>query len=98
MRLARSRFSPWTHLIVGLLAADLFALWIWATCPPRIFSYLLGLPGSREEALIPRLLAWATGKNGPRTLSGCITLFEMGESFFAAAFSGRSFAPAPDSG
>ena len=86
MRLVPLRFSPWTPLIVGLIAADLFALWVWAARPLHIYSYLLGLPGSREEAPIPHLVAWATGNNGPRTPSGCIALFEWGELVFAAVF------------
>ena len=38
MRLPDLRFSPWTPLIVGLVAADLFALWVWAAWPPRVHS------------------------------------------------------------
>ncbi len=82
MRLPDLRFSPWTLLIVGLLAADLFALWVWAVWPPRVYSYWLGLVGYPGEAPIPRLIAWAGWESGPRTPSGLVYVFTTGELCF----------------
>jgi hypothetical protein len=84
--MTRLRFISWKLLITLLIAADLFALWIWATRPPVIYSYALGLVGIPEEAPIPRLLVWAAWENGPRTPTGCLALFETGDLFFAGVF------------
>jgi hypothetical protein len=84
MRLSDLRLSPWTLLIVGLVAADLFALWVWAAWPPRVYSDWLGLVGQPREAPIPRLIAWAGWESGPRTPSGLVCLFEIGELCFVA--------------
>ena len=84
MRLPDLRFSPWTILIVGLLAADLFALWVWAAWPPRVYSYWLGLVGYPGEAPIPRLITWAGWESGPRTPSGLVYLFTTGELCFVS--------------
>jgi hypothetical protein len=86
MRLPRLRFTWWRPSIVFLIAADLFALWVWASRPPLIYSYWLGLVGFHAEAPIPRLVTWAAWENGPRTPSGCLYLFETGELFFAGVF------------
>jgi hypothetical protein len=84
VRLPRVPFKSWTWLIPGMIAADLAALWIWAIRPPRVYTHWLGLVGLPDEAPIRRLLAWARWENGPRTLSGCVYLFEAGELFFGA--------------
>jgi hypothetical protein len=86
MRLPRLPFTALKLLITLLIAADLFALWVWATRPPLIYSEWLGLVGFTAEAPIPRLVAWANWEDGPRTPSGCLALFETGEVFFAAVF------------
>ncbi len=86
MRFPRVPFKSWTWLIPVMIAADLVALWIWATRPPRIYTDRLGLPGLPAEAPIRRLLAWARWQSGPRTLSGCVYLFEAAELFFGAVF------------
>lgn len=86
MRLPRVRFNSWPWLILVLVAADLAALWIWATRPARIYTTWLGLGGLPDESPVRRLRAWARWENGPRTLSGCMYLFEAGELFFGAAF------------
>jgi len=84
MRLPDLRFSPWTLLIVGLVAADLFALWVWAAWPPRVYSDWLGLVGNPREAPIPRLIEWAAWENGPRTPSGLLCIFTTGELCFVS--------------
>jgi hypothetical protein len=86
MRLSRLRFTWWKFAVTFLIAADLFALWVWAKRPPLIYSYWLGLIGAPYDAPIPRLFAWAAWENGPRTPSGCFYLFETGELFFAGVF------------
>ena len=86
VRLPRVPFHTLTWLIPVLIAADLAALWIWATRPTRIYTDWLGLPGIPDESPIRRLLAWAHWESGPRTLSGCVYLFEAGELFFGAVF------------
>ena len=53
MRLPRVRFHSWTWLIPVLIAADLAALWIWATRPPRIYTDWLGLAGSPRRGPDP---------------------------------------------
>jgi hypothetical protein len=83
MRLPAVCFISLKLLIIALLAADLFSLWVWASRPPLFYSYWLGLVGPPYEAPIPRLVAWAAWENGPRTPSGCLALFEIGELFFA---------------
>ena len=83
MRLPRMKPWSWTPLIVGLIAADLFALWVWAVRPPRIYSYWLGLADVQGTAPIRRLVAWAAWNDGPWTPSGLLALFEMGELIFA---------------
>ena len=86
MLLARRRYCAWTPVIVGLIGTDLFALWIWAARPLRIYSYMLGLVGTADDAPIPRFVRWATGIKGPRTPSGFVALFESGELFFGVVF------------
>jgi tetratricopeptide (TPR) repeat protein len=83
MRLPRVRFSSLKLLIPFLIAADLFALWVWAARPRRIYLDWLGLGGFADEAPIGRLVDWVSWKNGPRTPSGFVSLFEIGELFFA---------------
>ena len=78
MLLARRRYCAWTPVIVGLIGTDLFALWIWAARPLRIYSYMLGLVGTAEDAPIPRLVTWASGHKGPRTPSGFIAAVRVG--------------------
>ena len=43
IRLTRAQFASLKLLIAGLIAAELFAIWVWATRPPRIYSDWLGL-------------------------------------------------------
>ncbi len=86
MKVPRVPFNFWTWLIAVLITADVAALWIWATRPSRIYTDWLGLVGLPDEAPIRRLLAWARWESGPRTLSGCVYLFETGELFFGAVF------------
>ena len=83
MRLPRARFTSWNLLIPFLIAADLFALWVWVARPRRIYLDWLGLGGFADEAPIGRLVDWARWQNGPRTPSGFVSLFENGELFFA---------------
>jgi hypothetical protein len=42
IRLTRAQFASLKLLITGLIAADLFAIWVWATRPPRIYFDWLG--------------------------------------------------------
>ena len=84
MRLPRMKPWLWKLSIVGLIAADVFALWVWAMRPPRIYSYLLGQVGTTAEAPIPPLVGWARWDDGPRTPSGVVSLFETGDLFFAS--------------
>jgi hypothetical protein len=78
--------SGWRRLRAGLLtlviAADLFALWVWAVRPNGDYSGWLGLIGLPEAAPWFRLLAWSREENAPRTPSGCISLFETQELLF----------------
>ena len=74
IRLTRAQFASLKLLITGLIAADLFAIWVWATRPPRIYSDWLGLGGFRSNAPFPRLVTWALWNNGPRTPSGFFAL------------------------
>ncbi len=83
VRLPRVAFNPWTWPIAVLIAADLAALWIWATRPWHIYSDWLGFVGSADEAPVARLLPWAHWQSGPRTLSGFLSLFEREELFTA---------------
>jgi hypothetical protein len=83
MRQPRLRFNSWKLLIPFLIAADLFALWVWAARPRRIYLDGLGLGGLTDEAPIGRLVDWARWQNGPRTPSGLLSLFEIGDLFFA---------------
>ncbi|MGO9913675.1 MAG: hypothetical protein ACLQIB_03030, partial [Isosphaeraceae bacterium] len=82
IRLTRAQFASLKLLITGLIAADLFAIWVWATRPPRIYSDWLGLDGFRANAAFPRLVAWAGWNDGPRTPSGFLALFDLGELVF----------------
>jgi hypothetical protein len=82
MRLTRAQFALSKLLIIGLIAADLFAFWVWATRPPRIYSGLLGLDDSRSEAPFLRIVNWAHWKDGPRTPSGFVLLFDPRELVF----------------
>ncbi len=83
MRLPRVPFKFWAWLTPVLIAADLAALWIWATRPWRIYSDWLGFVGTADEAPAARLLPWAHWQSGPRTLSGFLSLFEREELFTA---------------
>jgi hypothetical protein len=86
MRLTRAQFASWKLLITLLIAVDLFALWVWATRPRRIYSDWLGQVGFAGDSPVARLGAWANWENGPRTPSGAVALFELGELFFAGVF------------
>jgi hypothetical protein len=79
MRLTPARFAWSKLLITGLIAADLFAIWVWATRPPRICSDWLGLADFRSDAPFLRLVAWSAWNDGPRTPSGFLALFDTGE-------------------
>ena len=81
-RLTRVQIALLKFLITGLIAADLFAIWVWATRPPRIYSVLLGLTDSRLEAPFFRVANWAGWNDGPRTPSGFVVLFDPGELVF----------------
>jgi hypothetical protein len=83
MRLTRAQFASSRLLITGLIAADLFAIWVWATRPPRIYSDWLGLTGDHFDAPYFRLVAWAAWDDGPRTPSGFLALFDPAELSFA---------------
>ena len=82
MRLTRSQFALSKLLIIGLIAADLFAFWVWATRPSRIYTGLLGLGDSRSETPFSRVANWAHWNAGPRTPSGFVVLFDLGELVF----------------
>jgi tetratricopeptide (TPR) repeat protein len=82
-RLTRAQFASLKLLITALIAADLFAIWVWATRPPRIYSDLLGLTGLGIESPFRRLVAWAAWDDGPRTPSGCLALFDAAELSFS---------------
>lgn len=83
MRLTRAQFASSKLLITGLIAADLFAIWVWATRPPRIYSDWLGLTGDHFDAPYFRLVPWAAWDDGPRTPSGLLALFDLAELSFA---------------
>ena len=83
MRLTRAQFASLKLLIIGLIAADLFAIWVWARRPPRIYSDWLGLDGLRSDAPFSRLVSWAGWDAGPRTPSGFLALFDLGELVFS---------------
>jgi hypothetical protein len=55
-RLTRAQFASLKLLITALIAADLFAIWVWATRPPRIYSDWLGLTGFGSDAPFLRLV------------------------------------------
>ena len=82
-RLTRVQFASLKFLITGLIAADLFAIWVWATRPPRIYSDWLGLTGSPLDTPFRRLVAWAALDDGPRTPSGFLVLFDPVELVFS---------------
>jgi hypothetical protein len=83
MRLTRAQFA-WLKLpIIGLIAADLFAIWVWATRPPRIYSDWLGLNSLPSNTPFARLVSWARWDAGPRTPSGFLALFDLGELAFS---------------
>jgi hypothetical protein len=82
MRLTRAQFALSKLLITGLIAADLFAFWVWATRPPRIYSGVLGLGDVRSETPFSRVVNWAHWHDGPRTPSGFVLLFDPGELVF----------------
>lgn len=82
IRLTRAQFASLKLLISGLIAADLFVIWVWATRPPRIYSDWLGLGGYRSDAPFSRLVTWAGWNDGPRTPSGFLALFDLGELVF----------------
>ena len=83
MRMTRAQFASLLLLIIGLIGADLFATWVWATRPPRIYSDWLGLDGLRSDAPFSRLVSWAGGDAGPRTPSGFLALFDLWELGFS---------------
>jgi hypothetical protein len=78
-RLTRAQFASLKLLILGLIAADLFAIWVWTTRPPRIYSGWLRMDGFREDTPSSRLVSWARWDAGPRTPSGFLALFDLGE-------------------
>ena len=82
-RLTRAQFASLKLLITALIAADLFAIWVWATRPPRIYSDWLGLTAFRADAPFRRLVAWAAWDDGPRTPSGLFALFDPAELSFS---------------
>jgi hypothetical protein len=82
MRLTRAQFALSKLLITALIVADLFAFWVWATRPPRIYSGLLGLGDFRSETPRSRIVNWAGWNDGPRTPSGFVLLFDPGELVF----------------
>ncbi len=84
-RLTRAQFASLKLLITALIAADLFAIWVWATRPPRIYSDLLGLNDLSETPFV-RLAGWAAWDAGPRTPSGFLALFDPVELSFAGVF------------
>jgi len=69
-------------LITGLIAADLFVIWVWLTRPPGIYSDWLGLDGFRSDAPFARLVHRAGWNEGPRTPSGFLALFDLDELVF----------------
>ena len=83
-QLTRAQFALSKLLITAFIAADLFAFWVWATWPPRIYSGLLGLGDIRSEAPFLRIANWANWHDGPRTPSGFVLLFDPGELVFCA--------------
>jgi tetratricopeptide (TPR) repeat protein len=83
-RLTRGQFASLKLLIAGFIGADLFAAWVWATRPTRIYSDWLGLSGPRSDSPFSRVVNWAAWNDGPRTPSGLVALFDLGEFVFAA--------------
>ncbi len=81
-RLTLVQFASLKLLITGLIAADLFAFWVWVKRPPRIYSDLLGLDTLHSETPFLRLVNWAHWNDGPRTPSGFLMLFDPGELVF----------------
>ena len=79
MRLPRDRSASWMLLIPFLAAADLLAIWVWAARPRSVYLDWLGLGELADDAPIKRLDDWLHWKSGPRTPSGCISLFGLGE-------------------
>ena len=79
-----NNFQRWlsakTIIAASILAAVLFALWVWLARPPRIYTDWLGLVGRVEEAPLQRIRAWTSEANAPRTPSGFISLFETDET------------------
>jgi hypothetical protein len=84
MQQTRAQFTSLKLLIIGLVAADVFAVWVWAARPPRIFSGWLGLADFRAEAPFSRLIRWASWHDGPRTPSGFVALFDLAELIIAS--------------
>jgi hypothetical protein len=82
-RLTRAQFASLKLLITALIAADLFAIWVWATRPPRIYSDWLGLTAFRADTPFRRLVAWAAWDDGPRTPAGFLMLFDPIELVFS---------------
>ncbi len=83
-RLTRTQFASLKLLITSLIAADLFAFWVWLKRPPRIYSDLLGLDSLRSETPFVRLVNWVDWNDGPRTPSGFLVLFDPGELVFCS--------------
>ncbi len=84
LRLTRVQFASLKFLTIGLIAADLFAIWVWATRPPRIYSDWLGLTDFHADSPFRRLVAWAAWDDGPRTPSGFLAVFDPAELGFSA--------------
>ena len=76
-------FTSWKLLIPLLIGADLFALWAWVVRPPRIYREWLGLGEFGDESPWVRVVRWAHWQTGPLTPSGFVSLFGIGELFFA---------------
>jgi hypothetical protein len=85
MRLTRAQLASLRFLATGLIAALVFALWVWATQPPRIYSQWIGFDGLPSNSPSSRVVAWARWSRGPRTPSGFLALFDVSELIFSGA-------------
>jgi tetratricopeptide (TPR) repeat protein len=79
MRFLHWWFTSRRVLIPLMIVADLLALWVWGSRPPRVYSDWLGLVGRPEEAPIVRLRNWAVEQSAPLSPSGVVSLFETEE-------------------
>ncbi len=77
------RFKPKSLMLPLAIAADLFALWVWAARPTRIYSEWLGLSPVPEASPLSRLRGWIVEENAPRTPSGLVSIFEYDELILA---------------